>query len=266
MSTAVSSPVSPASRTPGVLLDVGTFVGRSLRHSARSVDATVVAVVLPVLILLVFVYVFGGAMDTGTEYLTYVVPGVIVLCAAHGSAQAAVGVNQDMTTGVIDRVRSLPVVGSAVLAGHVVAGVVRNLVSTAVVVAVALLLGFRPVATPLDWLAAAGLLALLMAGVSALAAAFGLLVTSAEAAGALSFVLLFLPYVSSGFVPPDTMPAVLRGFAEHQPVTPLIEAVRGLLLGTPVGAAPLLAVAWWGGLAALGVLACGLLFRRRAAR
>ncbi|WP_433503287.1 ABC transporter permease [Pseudonocardia halophobica] len=259
--------MTACSAVPGPLLDVGTFLGRSLRHSVRSIDAMIVAVVLPVLILLVFVYVFGGAMSTGasgTDYLTYVVPGVIVLCAAHGSAQTAVGVNQDMATGVVDRVRSLPVLGSAVLVGHVLASVARNLVSTAVVVGVALLLGFRPAASPLDWLVVAGLLALLMAGVSALSAAFGLLVASAEAAGALSFVLLFLPYVSSGFVPPETMPAVLRGFAEHQPVTPLIDAVRGLLLDAPVGTSPLLAVAWWGGLGLLGVLACGALFRRRA--
>ncbi|GAA1830297.1 ABC transporter permease [Pseudonocardia ailaonensis] len=253
------------SPVPGPLLDVGTFVGRSLRHSARSIDAMIVAIVLPIMILLVFVYVFGGAMAARADYLTYVVPGVIVLCAAHGSAQTAIGVNRDMTTGTIDRVRSLPVVGSAVLIGHVLASVARNLVSTAVVVGVALLLGFRPVASVGDWVAVAGLLALLMVGVSALSAAFGLLVSSPEAAGALSFVLLFLPYLSSGFVPPETMPAVLRGFAERQPVTPLIDAVRGLLLGTPVGGAPWLAVAWWGGLGLLGVAGCGLLFRRRGA-
>ncbi|MFR9804382.1 ABC transporter permease [Pseudonocardia sp. RS010] len=234
---------------------------------ARRLDIALGLVdVLPVLILLVFVSVFGGAMSTGAsgaDSLTYVVPGVIVLCAAHGSAQTAVGVNQDMTTGVVDRVRSLPVLGSAVLVGHVLASVARNLVSTAVVVGVALLLGFRPAASPLDWLVVAGLLALLMAGVSALSAAFGLLVASPDAAGALSFVLLFLPYVSSGFVPPEAMPAVLRGFAGHQPVTPLIDAVRGLL-DAPVGTSPLLAVAWWGGPGLLGVLACGALFRRRA--
>ncbi|SDF30769.1 ABC transporter permease [Pseudonocardia oroxyli] len=256
--------MSAYSKTPGPLLDVAVLLGRSLRHSARSVDATISAIVLPLLILCVFVFVFGGAIDRGGEYLTYVVPGVIVLCAAFGTASTAVAVNQDMTTGVIDRLRSLPVVGSAVLAGHVVASVVRNVVSTAVVVAVAVALGFRPVASLPDWLAVLGLLVLFMAGVSALSAAFGLLVSSAEAAGGLSFVLLFLPYVSSGFVPPETMPAVLRGFAAHQPMTPLIESVRALLLGTPVGSSAWLTVAWWGGFGVLGAVAAGLLFRRRA--
>jgi ABC-2 type transport system permease protein len=158
------------------------------------------------------------------------------------------------------------VVGSAVLAGHVVASVVRNVVSTAVVLGVSLLMGFRPVAGPADWLLTAGVLVLFMAGVSALSAAFGLVVSSAEAAGALSFVLLFLPYVSSGFVPPETMPAVLRGFAEYQPVTPLIESVRGLLLGLPVGSSLGHAVLWWGGFLLVGVVAAGVLFRRRAGR
>lgn len=256
--------MSTYTRTPGPLVDVGVLLGRSLRHSARSVDATITAILLPLMILLVFVFIFGGAIDRGGEYLTYVVPGVIVLCAAFGTASTAVSVNQDMTTGVIDRLRSLPVVGSAVLAGHVVASVVRNVVSTAVVVAVAVALGFRPAASLLDWLAVLGLLALFMAGVSALSAAFGLLVSSVEAAGALSFVLLFLPYVSSGFVPPETMPAVLHGFAAHQPMTPLIESVRGLLLGGPV---PLgAAVAWWGGFLVVGVVAAGYLFRRRSLR
>jgi len=252
-------------RTPGPLVDVGVLLGRSLRHSVRSIDATISAIVLPLLILMVFVFIFGGALEAGTpEYLTYVVPGVVVLCAAFGSSSTAVSVNQDMTAGVIDRLRSLPVVGTAVLAGHVVASVVRNVVSTAVVVGVAVALGFRPTASVGGWLAVLGLLALFMAGVSALSAAFGLLVSSAEAAGALSFVLLFLPYVSSGFVPPETMPAVLHGFAAHQPLTPLIEAVRALLLGLPVGSSGWLAVAWWGGFGLLGVLGAGFLFRRRA--
>jgi ABC-2 type transport system permease protein len=245
------------------ITEVGTLIGRSVRHTVRSIDATIVAIVLPVLILFTFVYVFGGAMQTGTAYLTYVVPGIIVLCAAHGSAMTATSVNHDLTTGLIDRIRSLPVVGASLLVGHVVASVLRNLVSTAVVVVVAVLIGFRPVATPVDWLLAAGLLALFMAALSAVAAAWGLLVRGPEAAGAISFVLLFLPYVSSAFVPPETMPAVLRGFAEGQPTTPVVETLRALLLGQPADGAAVPAVLWCVGLLVVGIAASGRLFRRR---
>jgi ABC-2 type transport system permease protein len=246
-----------------VTTEVGTLIGRSVRHTVRSIDATIVAIVLPVLILFTFVYVFGGAMQTGTAYLTYVVPGIVVLCAAHGSAMTATSVNHDLTTGMIDRIRSLPVVGASLLVGHVVASVLRNLVSTAVVVVVAVLIGFRPVATPLGWVLAAGLLALFMAALSAVAAAWGLLVRGPEAAGAIAFVLLFLPYVSSAFVPPETMPAALRGFAEGQPTTPVVETLRALLLGQPTGGAAVPAVLWCLGLLVVGIAASGRLFRRR---
>ncbi|MGW3811351.1 ABC transporter permease [Micromonospora sp. NPDC005113] len=253
-------------RMPGVLVDVSALVGRGLRRSVRSVDALITAILLPVLILLAFVYVFGGAIETGTRYLTYVVPGIVLICAAFGSASTGVGVNQDMTTGMIARLRSLPVLGSAVLIGHIVASVARNLVSTAVVVAVSLLLGFRPTASVLDWVALLGLLALFMCGISALSAAFGLLVTNAEAAGAFSFVVLFLPYVSSAFVPPETMPDFLQGFARNQPMTPLVETVRGLLVGGPVAESAPAALAWAVGFLVVGVAASGVLFRRRASR
>src|ERR1700704_3320488 len=135
-----------------------TLIGRSVRHSARSIDAVMVAVLLPVMILLLFVYVFGGALDVGGRYVDYVVPGIILLCAGYGSATTAVSVNQDMTTGVIDRFRSLPIVSSGVLTGHVVASVLRNLLSTVIVLGVALLIGFHPRAGVLDWLGVAGVL------------------------------------------------------------------------------------------------------------
>ncbi|SCE72765.1 ABC-2 type transport system permease protein [Micromonospora coriariae] len=253
-------------RMPGALVDVGALVGRGLRRSLRSVDALITAILLPVLILLAFVYVFGGAIETGTRYLTYVVPGIVLICAAFGSASTGVGVNQDMTTGMVARLRSLPVLGSAVLIGHIVASVARNLVSTAIVVAVSLLLGFRPTASVLDWVALLGLLALFMCGISALSAAFGLLVTNAEAAGAFSFVVLFLPYVSSAFVPPETMPDFLQGFARNQPMTPLVETVRGLLVGGPAAESAPAALAWAVGFLVVGVTASGVLFRRRASR
>jgi ABC-2 type transport system permease protein len=240
------------------------LIGRSVRHSLRSVDALLTAVLLPVLLLLLFVYVFGGAIEAGTRYLDYVVPGIILLCAGFGSATTSVSVNTDMTTGVIDRFRSLPIAGSAPLTGHVVASIVRNVVSTVIVLAVALIIGFDPSAGIVEWLGVLGVLLAFMAAVSWLAAAFGLLARSAEAAGAFSFLILFLPYLSSAFVPPETMPAGLQAIAEHQPVTPIIETLRSLMLGTPGGDA-LVALAWCLGFAAIGAVSAAALFRRRTA-
>jgi ABC-2 type transport system permease protein len=249
----------------GGAIDVSTMVGRSVRHSVRSVDTLATAVLLPVMLLLMFVFVFGGAIDEGGDqlgYLSYVVPGIVLLCAAFGSASTAVAVSTDMTTGVIDRFRSLPILSSAVLAGHVVASVLRNCLSTAIVLGIAVAIGFRPTAGPLAWLGVLGMLVAFMTAVSWVAAAFGLLARTPEAAGAFSFVVIFLPYVSSAFVPPDTMPGFLRGFAAHQPTTPVIETLRGLLLGTPVGSSAAVGIAWCAGLSAFGVLACAVLFRR----
>ncbi|CCH29739.1 ABC transporter permease [Actinosynnema sp. NPDC047251] len=248
-----------------MLRDSVTFIGRGLRHSARSVDALLVAVILPVVILLLFVYVFGGAIAVGTQYVDYVVPGIILLCAGYGAGGTSVGVNSDMTTGVIDRFRSLPIAGSAVLVGHVVASKARNAVSTSLVLAVALLIGFRPTGGPLAWLGVAGVLLLFMVGVSWLAACFGLLARTPEAAGAFSFVVMFLPYLSSAFVPTDTMPAALRGVAEHQPVTPVIETLRGLMMSGPVGGSGVAAVLWCTAFTVVGGVGTALLFRRRTA-
>jgi ABC-2 type transport system permease protein len=238
------------------------LIGRSLRHSVRSVDALLTSVLLPVMLLLLFVYVFGGAIDAGGRYLDYVVPGIILLCAGFGSATTAVSVNADMTSGVIDRFRSLPIAASAPLTGHVVAGIARNLVSTVLVLAVALAIGFEPTAGVLGWLGVIGVLVAFMAAVSWLAAAFGLLARSAESAGAFSFFVLFLPYLSSAFVPPETMPAGLEWISEHQPITPVTETLRSLMLGTPGGDA-LVALAWCLGFAAIGMIAAASMFRRR---
>jgi ABC-2 type transport system permease protein len=237
------------------------FVGRSLRHSVRSLDALLTAILLPVAILLMFVYVFGGAIETEGRYVDYVVPGIIVLCAGFGSAGTAMAVALDMTTGVIDRFRSLPIASGAVITGHVVASVARNVVSTALVIAVALLAGFRPAADPARWLAAAGLLLALMVAISWLAACFGLLARSVEAANAITFVVVFAPYVSSAFVPTDSMPGGLGWIAEHQPVTPIVDTLRELMLGAPVGGEALVALAWCVGGALLGRLAAARLFR-----
>ena len=240
-----------------------TFVGRSLRHSVRSLDSLLTSIMLPVAILLMFVYVFGGAIETDGRYVDYVVPGIIVLCAGFGSAGTAMAVALDMTTGVIDRFRSLPISGSAVLTGHVTASVARNVVSTALVIGVALIAGFRPVADPARWLAAAGLLLALMIAISWVGACFGLLAQSVETANALTFVAAFAPYVSSAFVPADTMPAPLDWIADHQPVTPIVDTLRELTLGGHVGSEAFVALAWCAAAAIIGRAGAAYLFRRR---
>jgi ABC-2 type transport system permease protein len=174
-------------------------------------------------------------------------------------------VTEDMTGGTIDRFRSMDVAGASVLAGHVTASVVRNLASTVLVLGVAFLIGFRPSAGPLDWLAAAAVLVLFLLAVSWLSDPFGLLARSPEAAGGFSFFVMFLPYPSSAFVPIDTMPTWLHGFADNQPVTPVIETLRALLLGTPLGTSPAKAVAWCLAILLASIAASGALFRRRTA-
>ncbi|MFJ4317857.1 ABC transporter permease [Streptomyces lavendulae] len=240
-----------------------TMAGRSLRISRRSPDALIAALMLPVMLMLIFVYFFGGAIDTGTAYVTYVVPGAMLLCAGFGAASTAVSVADDMKNGIVDRLRSLDVGGVPVLAGHVTASVVRNLVSTTLVLAVALAIGFRPRASAPAYLAAAGLLVAYITAISWLAATLGLLAKSPEAAGGFTFLMMFLPYPSSAFVPIGTMPSWLHGFAGHQPLTPVIESLRALLLDRPAGNAPWTALAWCAAITALAVTLAGVLFRRR---
>ena len=240
-----------------------TMAARSARLTTREVDALVTSLVLPIVLMLTFVYLFGGAISTGTRYITYVVPGVLLLCAGVGSATTAVTVSKDMTGGIIDRFRSMDVGSLPLLSGHVAASVVRNAASTVLVFAVALGIGFRPHASPAAWAAAAGVLLLYVLAISWLAAAFGLLVSSPEAANAFMFVPMIMAYASSAFVPVRTMPSWLHGVAGHQPVTPVIETMRGLLLGTHVGANGWQAVAWCGGIFVVSVGLSAAAFRRR---
>jgi ABC-2 type transport system permease protein len=250
--------------------DALIMAGRSLRLSSRSPEALLTALMLPVMLMVVFVYLFGGAVDIGTSYVDYVVPGVLLLCAVTGAATTAVTVCQDMAGGIIDRFRSLDVSGTAVLAGHVTASLLRNVVSTVLVTAVAFGIGFRPHASVASFAAALGVLLLFVAAVSWLAAAFGLLVSAPEAANSAMFFLMFFSYASSAFVPVGTMPWWLRGFARHQPATPVTETIRGLLLRTPGpvhgGAVPLGAtLAWCGGILVVSIAISAVLFRRRTA-
>ena len=251
---------------PGRLVTGWQFVRRSLLHSVRNVDAMVMAIALPVMLMLLFVYVFGGAIDPSGGYVDYVVPGIILLCAGFGAAGTAVSVAQDMTNGVIDRFRTMPISSAGVITGHVVASLVRNLVATGVVIAVALLVGFRPDAGPLEWLAALGLVSLWILAITWLFAGLGLVARSVEAANNYGFALLFLPYLSSAFVPTATMPTALQWFADHQPITPVIESIRGLLLSTPLGTQPAWAIGWCLAIMIGAMAWSGWLFRRRSGR
>jgi ABC-2 type transport system permease protein len=244
--------------------DAITMTGRGLRLTARKPDALITAFMLPILMIVMFVYLFGGATIFGSKYVTYVVPGVMLLCAITGSAPTAVTVCQDMTGGIIDRFRSLNVPAAAIVGGHVVASLVRNVVSTALLFGVAYAIGFRPHATAGGFLGAIAILLLFVAAMSWLCAAIGLLATSIEAANSAMF-LMFVAYASSAFAPVKTMPGWLRGFASHQPVTPITETVRALLLGQPAGAQLWLALAWCCGILLASLAGSALLFCRRTA-
>ncbi|MFD1148996.1 ABC transporter permease [Saccharothrix hoggarensis] len=245
------------------LSDSMTMVGRSVRLARRNVDTMIMSIVLPLMMMALFVYVFGGAINTGTGYINYVVPGIILLCTGYGASSTAMAVADDMNSGMIDRLRSMPIRGFAVLTGHVAASVARNALSTTVVVAAAVAMGFRPSATPVEWTAAAGLLLLYVLALSWLAAGLGAVAKSVESASAMSFLMLFLPYLSSAFVPTDTMPAFLRGISRNQPITPVIETVRGLLTGTPIGDEGWIALAWCAGLLVASFVLATALYRRR---
>lgn len=243
-----------------------TFIGRSLRRSVRNVDALLMAILLPVLLMFMFTFVFGGSIDPSGNYVNYVVPGIILLCAGFGASSTAIDVASDMTTGVIDRFRTMPIPPTAVLTGHVVASLVRNLVATAIVVGVALAVGFRPIAGPLQWLATTAVVALYILAITYLFAAIGLAASSPEAASGYGFILLFLPYLSSAFVEVSTLPDWLRPLAEYQPVTPIIETLRSLLMENELGDSALLAIGWCVLILAIALVWGSWLFRRRAGR
>ena len=264
------------------LSDTRVMIGRCVRRSLRDPEAFFTALMLPVTLMLMFVYVFGGAFNAGVHtgfstggalsggYANYVVPGLIVLCAAYGAGTTAVAVATDMSSGIVDRFKSMPVAAWTVLAGQIVASLARNLLATALVIGVGLAVGWRPTGGPLEWLAAAGLIVLFITALSWLAACFGLVAGSPEAATGATFALMFIPYLSSAFVPAETMTRVLRPVAANQPFTPLIEAMRGLWMGyTSTGAntghEALLAVAYFGAVLIGTATLASWLFRHRTA-
>ncbi|MGO1321154.1 MAG: ABC transporter permease [Galactobacter sp.] len=254
----VTGPASPQPRPAGVITASRVFIGRSLRHSLRDGEGLIMAIALPVILMLLFTVVFGGAI-LGSDYVDYVVPGVVVLCASYGASSTAVAVNRDVSLGAMRRFRTLPSPPVTVLVGHVVASLLRNLVATAAVIGVAFAIGFRPSAGLAEWTAALGLITVWILAITLLFAFIGLISSSPEAANGYGFFLLFLPYLSGAFVPIATMPSWLQPVATYQPVNPLTDALRSLLHAAapaPDATAPyaaLVAVAW-----CLGIIAVSL--------
>lgn len=249
--------------------DAATMVRRNLRHTARNPGAIITSIALPVLLLLLFVGVFGDALHAGSgaartpgDYINYLVAGVLVMTVGYGATTTALAVNRDLRAGIINRFRTMAISRSSVLTGHVIGSTGRTLVSAALVVAVALALGFRPGGSALGWLGAAGLVTLLTVALTWLGVAVGLAAATAEGTGPFTLVVQLLPFLSSAFLPPEAMSGAVRWFAAHEPYTPVIDSLRALMLGTPVGRNGIIAVVWWLALAALGYLWARLLFRR----
>ncbi|MHC9046185.1 ABC transporter permease [Microbacterium saperdae] len=274
MNTVLATPQRTASvpgsaaarpRLRGITAEL-VFIGRSLRHSLRDGESLLMAIMLPVMLMLMFTWVFGGAIDPSGAYVEYVVPGIILTCAGFGASSTAVYVANDMRTGIIDRFRTMPLRASAVLTGHVVSSVLRNLFATAIVIGVGVLVGFRPQADILEWIALAGLIALYILAITYLFAAIGLAAGSPEGANGYGFILLFLPYLSSAFVPVASMPEWLQPVAAHQPITPIVETIRGLLTDAPLHTEPWWAIGWCLAILLVAVVWGSWLFRRKAAR
>ena len=246
--------------------DTGALLGRSLRHVSRSPDTIITTAIMPIAMMLLFVYVFGGAIETGTdEYVNYLLPGILLITIASGISYTAYRLFLDMKGGIVERFQSMPIARSSVLWAHVLTSLVANLISVAVVVVVALLIGFRSGASGLAWLAVAGILALFTLGLTWLAVIPGLTASSVEGASAFSYPLIFLPFISSAFVPTDSMPAPVRAFAEHQPVTSIVNTIRELFAGQPLGSDLWVALAWCVGLLAVAYALAMSTYHRKVA-
>jgi len=253
--------------------DSATMLRRQLRHMQRYLSMTLMLIGMPIVFLLLFVYVFGGTLGAGlgpaggrSEYLEFVTPGVLLIAVASGAIGTAISVAMDMTEGIVARFKTMAIFRPSVLTGHVLGSMIQTMLSLAVVMAVALLIGFRPNATPVEWVAAAGVMAMITFALTWLCVAFGLVAKTVEAASNLPQPLVFLPFLGSGFVPTDSMPTGLRWFAEYQPFTPVIDTVRGLLLGTAIGNSAVIAVAWCVGIALVGYLWARRLYNRDPVR
>jgi len=227
--------------------DTWTLAQRSLQHIMRSPDTIITVLLMPIAFMLLFVYVWGGALETQTgsiSYINFIVPGIIVVTVLSGIAYAAVRLNMDIQSGIINRFKTMPVAPSAILGGHVASSTLSNLLSSLVVLLVAFVMGFRSQAGVVGWLAFAGILVLFTLATTWLAIFFGLLANTAEGAGAFSYILLLLVFISSGFEPTSSMTPLLRGFAENQPMTPVVETMRSLLITGTVGPRVWTSLAW----------------------
>jgi ABC-2 type transport system permease protein len=250
--------------------DTGVLFGRGMKHILRSPDTIITVTIMPIAMMLMFVFVFGGAvkmsMSGDVNYVNYQLPGILLITISTGSAYTAARIYADRQNGLFSRFRTMPTARASVLLAHVLSSLVSNAISLALIVLVAFLLGFRPGAGIPNGLAVAGILALFTLALTQLAILLGLRAKSAEGASAFSYPLIFLPFLSSAFVPTETMPAALRVFAENQPVTHIAEAIRALLNAEPVGNELPIALAWCAGIAVVTQFFATRAYRRRGAR
>ena len=245
--------------------DMGVMLGRSMRHIFRSMDTIMAVTITSITMMLLFVYVFGGAIQAGTDnYVNYLLPGILLMAIGSGIAYTAYRLFMDMQRGIFERFHSMPIARSAALWGHVLASLVSNAISVAFIILVALVMGFRSPAGVLGWLAVTGILALFTLALTWIAAIAGLSARTVDGASAFSYPLIFLPFISSAFVPTETMPGPVRAFAENQPVTSIVEAIRSLLGGQPVGSDIWIALAWCLGILIVAYLFAMRIYRRKA--
>jgi ABC-2 type transport system permease protein len=246
--------------------DTALLTGRSLRHIARSPDTIITTAIMPIALMLLFVYVFGGAINTGSDsYVNYQLPGILLITIASGISYTAYRLFTDMQGGIFERFQSMPIARSSMLWAHVLTSLVANLISVVVVVLVALLMGFRSPAGVLAWLAVAGILFLFTLALTWLAVIPGLSAQSVDGAGAFSYPLIFLPFISAAFVPTDTMPGPVRVFAENQPVTSIVNTIRDLFTWQPVSADIWIALAWCLGILVIAYALAMVTYHRKIA-
>jgi ABC-2 type transport system permease protein len=244
--------------------DTAVLTGRSLRHITRSPDTIITTTIMPIAMMLLFVYVFGGAIQTGSHsYVSYMLPGILLITIASGISYTAYRLFLDMQSGIFDRFQSMPIARSSVLWAHVLTSLVANLTSLVVVVLVALLMGFRSGAGVLAWLEIAGILILFTLALTWLAVIPGLTAKSVDGASAFSYPLIFLPFISSAFVPTATMPGPVRAFAENQPVTSIVNTIRDLFAQQPVGTDIWIALAWCVGILVVAYIFAMVIYRRK---
>jgi ABC-2 type transport system permease protein len=225
--------------------DTATLLGRSMRHIARSPDTIITIAITPIALMLLFVYVFGGAIQAGNDdYINYLLPGILLIAIASGIAYTAVRLFADMKSGIFERFQSMPIARSSVLWAHVLTSLVSNALALIIIVGVALAMGFRTSAGPLAWLAVIGILALFTLALTWIAVIAGLSAKSIDGASGFSYPLIFLPFISSAFVPTETMPGPVRAFAENQPVTSIVNTIQSLFAQQPIGTDIWIALAW----------------------